>query len=1143
MYRITACIALLMIGVSASAQDQADDSGTTTRVRENPLSILYARDANGQYVPLLNGVGYEEINRFLIERIARSERAKPSPVTLSNLAITGVLEPTVTRMKATISFQIRPGDRVPDNQDSEPATNDWVRVPLAFHEVSLEASPTFEGDGEFILQKNQSDGFVAWYRGSSTDPLTVTLELSAQTQRLAASSELRLTLPEATQSSFEATVPGQTSLSRVLGGRVSEERADEGALFVKCVGLQSSFQLNWQEGDSGTPKPQVPARLDVEGEIDATFEHIGLISSNVKLQLNSNRAISTFDIRIPASGEIKSLDRPNYVARPRPHPADAAFRHYEITMATASVEQSVELRVELRIESNERGNIETPVNIAAIEVVDTQSQTTVRQYGSVRIFNRQEFRVDWEVSPDITQVNDPQLDTDDDLLAVFKYSRQPCSVNVSASARTPRTSVIPTHVLTVDAGRLYLKSVFRYRVRDGGISELTIKLDDWRHDYTTLPDEIQPKEEYITDGVLSITFETPISNDFEIQMRSHQVVQPPILNLTFPAAAAGGITPATILVGAADNVTLEFPEHRQRGFLQDAIPDELQNELPAMTTTQPVRCFRMQTEQQTSEFFVESTVREQHIHLNVASAILLGSDSVRVRQRFAFDIQYERLERLRFRLPDEVYEMIRTASLNARVKTTINGKDFPASQWIRSFDFLRNTIAAIQLPEAAIGNLVVDIEYALDGDDYTVGESESLDIPLITAELNQSGTVSNQLIVNPDGVRVSGLEPSSPWEPNDQIKANFPITTRTRTSSGDDIGLNAIGAVSAGQPDQLSVLASTVEDAVASSLIQPTRLDRLFVHTTISSSRRRDQVAMLVQPGIPQVVLNLPNDHGPPAMRVWVNDEEVALSRLLTNPDRNELTIPLPSTGESESNDNPLLIEVEFDYNERPRSGSIRTAIPSVSGVNDCRNWVWQLTLPPSEHLISSDDSLILAQPWTWKGWFLSRNPNVESILGNWSGAKNLVSTSGGNQYVFRSLIPRETVRVRTASRRTLVAVASGTALAFGLMLIYLSEMRQPIVLFLAAITLATFGLLFPGPAVMLAQASVVGVGLALVGQWTALLIRRLSISRQLLQIPVQKKRDSSSRLQQSWSDGNSQAATASMPLAENEVVAADSNR
>ena len=206
--------------------------------------------------------------------------------------------------------------------------------------------------------------------------------------------------------------------------------------------------------------------------------------------------------------------------------------------------------------------------------------------------------------------------------------------------------------------------------------------------------------------MLHIKLESPLSENFELRVRSHKTVQPPDVSLDFPSPAADTVSPAIVLVGAADNVSFEFPEHRERGFLQDAIPDELLSELPAMTTTQPIRCFRMQTVQQAHEFFVSTKVLEQRVHLNVASLVALSSDKTHVRQRFAFDIQYERLERLRFQLPMEVYELIQNASLSNRMKTTINGEDFPAAEWIRSVDLLGNPIASIQLPVATIGNLV-----------------------------------------------------------------------------------------------------------------------------------------------------------------------------------------------------------------------------------------------------------------------------------------------------------------------------------------------------------------------------------------------------------------------------------------------------
>jgi hypothetical protein len=286
--------------------------------------------------------------------------------------------------------------------------------------------------------------------------------------------------------------------------------------------------------------------------------------------------------------------------------------------------------------------------------------------------------------------------------------------------------------------------------------------------------------------------------------------------------------------------------------------------------------------------------------------------------------------------------------------------------------------------------------------------------------------------------------------------------------------------------------------------------------------------------------MSIPNPPAAAAIRVWVNSQEVTDT---TSTDSDSLTIPLESSEDLATKTNAFLIEAQLEYSERPRIGKIKTTIPELEiDLADCSNWVWQLTLPPNEHLISSSDDLVLSQPWTWRKWFLSRTADPQAVLENWTGATNLLSTPSGNDYVFRSLAPKRVVEVRTAARRIIVAVASGSALVFGLMLIYLSELRQPIVLFIAAMTLATLGLMFPGPAVLMAQASAVGVVLALIGQWTAVLIHRLSLGRQLLQLPTQSRRDSSSKFQHSWSDGKSQAVTASLAAPEEPIVAADSN-
>jgi len=283
MFKHIAFFALLFAGSAAFAQVTAPDTPSrspndTPRIDETPVPVYYVRDAKGQYIALLQGVKYEEIAQFITNRMARTDRTKPNRLTISNVDIVATAEENLVRLKATVVFQVQA-----DADDNEATEQDWVRVPLGFHAASLESPPRFDGDGDCVFLHEEADGFVAWYRGDSTEPNSVTLDLVQSTKRIAETTELEFRLPEATRSTLAATIPGELNNAEVTGGTVSDQYADEGSVFVKCVGLQSEFRLAWSQGVAA--KSEAPTRLDVTGEIDATIERIGLITSIVKLLL------------------------------------------------------------------------------------------------------------------------------------------------------------------------------------------------------------------------------------------------------------------------------------------------------------------------------------------------------------------------------------------------------------------------------------------------------------------------------------------------------------------------------------------------------------------------------------------------------------------------------------------------------------------------------------------------------------------------------------------------------------------------------------------------------------------------------------------------------------------------------------------
>ena len=92
----------------------------------------------------------------------------------------------------------------------------------------------------------------------------------------------------------------------------------------------------------------------------------------------------------------------------------------------------------------------------------------------------------------------------------------------------------------------------------------------------------------------------------------------------------------------------------------------------------------------------------------------------------------------------------------------------------------------------------------------------------------------------------------------------------------------------------------------------------------------------------------------------------------------------------------------------------------------------------------------------------------------------NAASQGGVNVYLFRMPELPTLVRVQTLPRTLLVMIPAGLVLIIGTLLIYLPALRNAELLFAAAIGITAFGLIYPEPAMILAQMALLGVVLAL---------------------------------------------------------------
>jgi hypothetical protein len=103
------------------------------------------------------------------------------------------------------------------------------------------------------------------------------------------------------------------------------------------------------------------------------------------------------------------------------------------------------------------------------------------------------------------------------------------------------------------------------------------------------------------------------------------------------------------------------------------------------------------------------------------------------------------------------------------------------------------------------------------------------------------------------------------------------------------------------------------------------------------------------------------------------------------------------------------------------------------------------------------------------------------------------------NQYLYTGLAPVVSIELVTAPRWLIVLATSSIVLAAGLIGIYVPAARRKWLVVLLACLLAGLAVAFPTPAILLAQASVLGVVAVLV----AMLLNRMTARPALVPISV----------------------------------------
>jgi hypothetical protein len=266
-----------------------------------------------------------------------------------------------------------------------------------------------------------------------------------------------------------------------------------------------------------------------------------------------------------------------------------------------------------------------------------------------------------------------------------------------------------------------------------------------------------------------------------------------------------------------------------------------------------------------------------------------------------------------------------------------------------------------------------------------------------------------------------------------------------------------------------------------------------WIQTWLVQDQRRDRGVFRVRTSESNVRIILPREEAQTAqqVRVAIDRREVSFE----GPDsQGVVTCPVPSAAAASPIAPAGLLEpvrehvVEIWYTitqPSPSTGRRVWTAPEIDAVDHVDRSYWQLILPRGEVLLAGDPSWMMEWDWQWGGFGWRRGLLREQAdLEQWAGASTqALIPASTNQYVFTAFGLPQQLAVTSSSRALLLLTTSGSVLAAGLVLIYFPVLRHPASLLGLSSVLLTVGLFFPEPAAFMAQFTIVGLCLVLLGR------------------------------------------------------------
>jgi hypothetical protein len=485
-------------------------------------------------------------------------------------------------------------------------------------------------------------------------------------------------------------------------------------------------------------------------------------------------------------------------------------------------------------------------------------------------------------------------------------------------------------------------------------------------------------------------------------------------------------------------------------------------------------------------FAAARTLRSREVSHNITSSVSIEESEARIEQQIDYDVRYESIQELRFEIPDE----LRSETNQPEIALLQNGGESaeasPREVPLRltpppddSQSTAQNSarLFSAALPQARLGKFSVVLRFNLDKPGERSPDS-AWRLPLVQSLDGKMGTHRVACRFEPRfTVSLDPTVDASKWQ---QI-----------SSSDESTPNSAVGFV-ASRPE--ASLPLNVQTLNANSPTE-TFVDRVWLQTWVSGDERQERAAFRFRTAGTQATVELA-PQTPDALEVLLDGERADI--LSREPGRVVVAVHQPTVVADTSigNETTFSHTLELRYRIPIRTALLTRHVMTphqMVGSNALTESYWQIILPTDTHLIRSPRQMTAANVWQWLGSFWGRRPTrSQQELEEWSGvAGRSGPAESQNEYLFTGLAPVSTMQFVTAPRWLIVLVASATVLGLALVCIHVPAMRRPQMLGALACLLAGLGLAFPAAALLLAQASMLGLVLAVMTVFIARLVAR----------------------------------------------------